>query len=229
VNRAGGDQEKFGDIPWASVFDPATNARALSAIQAEGFRAASELVDRFVRFASTGLSGSQPSPTPTGHPMNGDHSADVPAADFERLLQSWLSLTEQFLRGSGQVADATSADSVAFDLTNTEAKGSLNLEAAAPGCARGEVWLHNTGPGDLGHVRLRCSDLLAHDGSSISLGAISFDPDVVPLPPRSSRGVGVRINMPQQVSPGRYSGTLLAEGFPDLSLPVVLTVRSSAP
>lgn len=37
------------DLPWASVFDPAANARALSAIQAEGFRAASRIVNRFVR------------------------------------------------------------------------------------------------------------------------------------------------------------------------------------
>ena len=27
-----------------------------------------------------------------------------------------------------------------------------------------EVWLHNRGPDDMGKVRLRCSDLLAHDG-----------------------------------------------------------------
>ena len=42
------------DLPWASVFDPAANARALSAIQAEGFRAASEILDRFVGMATNG-------------------------------------------------------------------------------------------------------------------------------------------------------------------------------
>ena len=40
------------DLPWASVFDSAANMRALSAIQADGFRAASELVDRFESAAS---------------------------------------------------------------------------------------------------------------------------------------------------------------------------------
>ncbi|HEX2285608.1 MAG TPA: hypothetical protein VHI10_12435, partial [Mycobacterium sp.] len=104
----------------------------------------------------------------------------------------------------------------------------LNLETSAPGCARGEVWLHNSGAGDLGRVRLRCSDLLAHDGSLIRSDAIVFDSHTVPMPPRSSRGVGVRIDLSQDIPPGRYSGTLLAEGYPSLSLPVVLTVNSAA-
>ena len=40
--------------------------RALSAVQADGFRAASELVDRFVRIAAAGLNGNETSaPPPT--------------------------------------------------------------------------------------------------------------------------------------------------------------------
>ena len=49
TNRGFNDDGTIDDLPWASVFDPAANARALSAIQAEGFRAASRIVDRFVR------------------------------------------------------------------------------------------------------------------------------------------------------------------------------------
>src|SRR3984957_4436147 len=48
-NRGFRDDGTIDDLPWASVFDPAANARALSAIQAEGFRAASRIVDQFVR------------------------------------------------------------------------------------------------------------------------------------------------------------------------------------
>ena len=44
-----GDDGVISDLPWASVFDPANNMRALGEIQARGFRAATELVDRFVR------------------------------------------------------------------------------------------------------------------------------------------------------------------------------------
>jgi hypothetical protein len=227
VNRAGGDRGNFGDTPWASMFDPAANARALSAIQAEGFRAASALVDRFVRFASAGASGIDQSPAPA-HQANGEHPADFAGADVERLFRTWLSLSDQFLRGYLQIADESPVEGVAFDLTNAAAQGSLNLDAAAPGCARGEVWLHNSGAGDLGQVRLRCSDLLAHDGSMVRSDTIVFDPDTVPMPPRSSRGVGVRIDLPQGIPAARYSGTLLAEGYPSLSLPVVLTVNPAA-
>ena len=39
--------------------------------------------------------------------------------------------------------------------------------AGEPGAASTEVWLHNRGGDDLGKVRLRCSDLLAHDGALI--------------------------------------------------------------
>ena len=48
AGRTTGDDGSIADLPWASVFDPEANARALSAIQARGFRAATEVVDRFV-------------------------------------------------------------------------------------------------------------------------------------------------------------------------------------
>ena len=35
--RGMSDDGSNANLPWASVFDPAANARALSAIQAEGF------------------------------------------------------------------------------------------------------------------------------------------------------------------------------------------------
>ena len=46
------DDGSIADLPWGSVFDPAINARALNAVQARGFRAARELVDRFLSMAS---------------------------------------------------------------------------------------------------------------------------------------------------------------------------------
>ena len=50
----GGQNGQRHDVPWASVFDPAANLRALTTIQAEGFRAASEIVDRVVRWPRSG-------------------------------------------------------------------------------------------------------------------------------------------------------------------------------
>jgi hypothetical protein len=67
--------------------------------------------------------------------------------------------------------------------------------------------------------------LLAHDGSVIGSDTVTFDPTVVGMPGRSSRGIELKNEVPQGVAPGIYRGTLLAEGHPNLWLPVVLTVR----
>ncbi len=52
-----GDNGNFADLFFASILDPEANVRRLTAIQAEGFRAASELVDRFVRMATPSSNG----------------------------------------------------------------------------------------------------------------------------------------------------------------------------
>ena len=215
------------DLPWASVFDPAANARALNAIQAEGFRAASELVDRFVRIATTGLNGSDRPTTPTARLTNSDRHDLFGATDVEPLIRSWWAMIGQFLLGSAPRTPASApVDSATLDLSNTEANGKLDLAASSPGAAKTEVWLNNRGANDLGLVKLRCSDLLAHDGSVIGSPTVTFNPAAVAMPARSSRGVELKIEVPQVVQPNTYRGTLLAEGHPDLWLPVVLTVRS---
>jgi hypothetical protein len=84
--------------------------------------------------------------------------------------------------------------------------------------------LHNGGATDLGVVRLRCSDLLGHDGIVVAAQTVSFEPRAVPMPPRSSRGVLMKVQVAQALRPGSYRGTLLAEGHPDVWLPVALTV-----
>jgi hypothetical protein len=219
----------INDLPWASVFDPAANARAFSAIQAEGFRAASEIVDRFARIATTGLNGKDRSMTSAAR-LPDDQRADLfGATDIEPLIRSWWVMIGQFLLGSAQrVPDPVSADGASLDFSSDEVNGQLDLRATAAGAATAEVWLHNRGASDLGQIGLRCSDLLANDGSVISAGAVSVEPASVPMPSRSSRGLKVKIQAPQGVQPGVYRGTLLVEDHPELWLPVVLTVRSSA-
>ena len=51
--KGAGDEGAISDVPWALVFDPAINVRALGEIQARGFRAAADLVDRFVKIADS--------------------------------------------------------------------------------------------------------------------------------------------------------------------------------
>jgi hypothetical protein len=52
---------------------------------------------------------------------------------------------------------------------------------------------------------------------------VQFDPDIVPMPARSSRGVTVKIAVPQNIQPGLYRGMVLVTGHPDVWLPVVFT------
>lgn len=227
-NSENGDRP--GDeLPWASVFDSAANIRALSAIQAEGFRAASSLVDRFVRVATRGLDGR----AVASEPLSRDRRADLyGATDIEPLLRSWWALAGQLLLGaaprSADPTETSAAESVGLDVSTADAKGRITLDVVAPGSATTEVWLHNTSATDLGTTRLRCSDLLADDGTVVDSSAVTFDAGDIPMPGRSSRGIDMAIDVGPTVKPGLYRGTLLAEGHRDLWLPVVLTVRAAA-
>ncbi len=210
------------DIPWASVFDPSLNIRALGEIQARGFRAATEVVNRFIRMADT---NSVSNPTDR-KPAAGDQAKPPP--DVDQVLQLWQRLTTQAvesLRGSAQPRDEVAT----VDIQHATSSGVVSLVASEPGGASTEVWLHNRGADDLGKVRLRCSDLLAHDGTLIESAMVRFEPDTVPMVARCSRGVTVEVDVPDGLAAGNYRGTLLADGCPDIWLPIVLSVlpRSS--
>jgi hypothetical protein len=233
-----GDDGRTSDVPWASVFDPAANARALSAIQAEGFRAASKLVDRFVGKAGNrnghGGNGSGPGTaprTPAVSSVNGDGESLSDDFNVEQLVKTWWLIAGQFLLGSARMAaspfigSASGGGPASLDLGEAGGKGILELHAERAGRATAEIWLHNRGPDDRGELALRCSDLLASDGDVVEAAAMHFEPRIVPMPRRSSRGVAITIALTPRVRPGVYRGTLLAGGSPDLWLPVVLTVR----
>ena len=219
-----------GDLPWASVFDSAANMRALTSIQAEGLRAASGIVERFVRMASAGLTGDimkrPAAPTDGAHAQ--DQRADLfGATDVEPLLKSLWSIYEQMMGGSAGDArtGGANAGDPTLDLAQTEGSGRVDLDASSVGVVTAEVWLHNTGRSDLGRVHLRCSDLLSSDGCVLRAGAVTIAPEHVPMPARSSRGVCVAVSVDDDLVPGLYRGTLLAEGYPELWLPVALTVH----
>ncbi len=215
------DDGSVGEVPWASVFDPDVNARALGEIQARGFRAASELVDRFVQSANK--NGDVDSRKPPSEPrVNGIESVrDSAGPEMDRLIGSWETFVGR-LAGSLRRPDEPAHPTL--DLTETSANGLVALAAAQGERAQTEVWLHNGGATDLGVVRLRCSDLLGHNGDVVAAQTVRFDPDAVAMPPRSSRGVLVELDVAQALRPGSYRGTLLAEGHPDVWLPVALSV-----
>jgi hypothetical protein len=229
MNQGSDEDGTISDIPWASVFDPVVNVRALGEIQARGFRAATDLVDRFVR------SSSVPKPESSAEASNSEMTtetptepgAERPALDAEQLLGAWqriLGQAVQSVRGVG----AQSGDA-AVDFMQSAATGHIDIHATEVGTVSAEVWLHNSGSVDLGKVRLRCGDLLAHDGASIPSAAVRFDPDPVDMAARSSRGVTVEVEIGDDVRPGRYRGVLLADGHPDIWLPLALNVLPATP
>ncbi len=212
------DDGSISDIPWARVFDPVANARALSAIQARGFSAAAQLVDRFLQGGETPTDAAG-----SAQPARGPTAAD---GDVELLMNTWWSLFGRLLRSMPGAPSPVRGDGASFDLAGQSASGGVHLVADGPGLAAGEVWLHNRGADDIGSVALRCGDLLAHDGATIGSGAVQFTPDTLALPGRSSRGIAVAVKVTPEVAPGRYRGTLLAQGYPDLWLPLTLTLRA---
>jgi hypothetical protein len=211
------DDGSIASMPWASVFDPAANVRALGVIQDRGFRAATEVVSRFIQ--TTEKTFAAPSAAAPEEESEGALGGTYP--ELNRILaslQSTVSRLGQSLSGAAPVEPG-------LDLVNSAASGHARLEAVEPGPTVTEVWLHNRGAEDLGKVRLRCSDLLAHDGAVIESSCIRFEPDVVPMPGRSSRGVTMEIDVPQDFLPGRYRGTMLADGHDEVWLPVELHIK----
>ncbi|ODR08110.1 hypothetical protein [Mycobacterium shimoidei] len=208
-----GDNGSIAGVPWASVFDPALNIRALGEIQARGFRAATEVVNRFVRMADT--------KSVAGEADNKPDSAPPP--DVDKLLQLWQRMVAQAVE-SLRGATRPPGEVATFDVQHGTSNGAVCLVAAEPGAVSTEVWLHNAGPEDLGKVRLRCSDLLAHDGAMIGSDMVRFEPDTVPMVARCSRGVTVQVDVPDGIAAAHYRGTLLADGYPDIWLPVVVSV-----
>ena len=132
----------------------------------------------------------------------------------------------QFLMGGApQTPGQAAAVAPALDFAGAGSTGRLDFDAEAGDTATTEVWLHNAADQDLGRIRLRCSDLMADDGSVVEAAAVRLDPKVVPVPGRSSRGVGVTVKLAKKVNPGLYRGMILVEGRPDLWLPLALSVR----
>jgi hypothetical protein len=216
VNRGVQDDGSIADVPWAAVFDPDNNLRAIGEIQARGFRAATEVVDRLLRSAK---------PPPADGAQPGDPGRpDGGTAEADRVLEMGQQLIGHLAR-SVREALVPQENVAGVDLAQGRGAGGVTMFCPSGStAATAEVWLHNTGTVDLGTVRLRCTELLSHDGSVIDSVAVSFEPDTVPMPGRSSRGVVIDVEVPDTLPAGRYRGTLLADGYTDVWMPVDVTV-----
>ncbi|MGH9113186.1 MAG: hypothetical protein ACRDZN_12970 [Acidimicrobiales bacterium] len=237
--------------PWASLLDPAANARALGEIQRRGLRAAGDLVDRIIGAVDDGSAAPPSSASaPAEHSGAVPNGASSPGAD---LVQIWVDLFQRGLQavtGAARpngLAPAAGDRAVTADLATGATTGALHIRAgAAPSAgvpdglpdglpdardtrdtptASGEVWLHNGTGAPIAGLRPHSGELRAHDGATLPASAIGFDPPSLDeLPARSSRGVVVEVRLGGGVAAGVYRGVVLVAGAPDVWLPLLVTV-----
>jgi hypothetical protein len=208
ANRASG---RMRSVP---MFDPVAGVRAMADIQAEGLRAASDLLERVLGPDQEVPTASSPSPAPPS-PGGGDYAA---------LVGAWAELLQRITTGlappaeRGTVTVPVDSDAVAPPV-RLELEDSGQRESAS-----GEIWLHNGTSAAVGPLVLRCGPLSAPGGETLA-ARVDFEPAELPgLPPRSSRGVVVSVAVGSRPSPGLYRGTIQAEGAPALWLPIEVTI-----
>jgi hypothetical protein len=193
-------------------FDPVAGMRAMADIQAEGLRAASELLERILRSEPAG-SGS------------GSRSRS-PAGDYSALVDAWTDLLRRTISGLTQPGQP-GAVTVPIDSSGVLPPVRLSLDGSGDGDgAVAEVWLHNGTFSAVGPVALRCGPLTASDGAVLEGAGVRFEPrQVALLPSRSSQAVVVSLDATGPLRPGTYRGTIQADGAPRLWLPIEVAIE----
>ncbi len=181
-------------------FDPVAGMRAMAEIQAEGLRAAGEVLDRML--------GSEP-PVP---PPRGGRD------EYAALVDAWAEL----LRRGVSVLTTPGASGVSID-----GDGPAAAVRVVIGAEPVEVWLHNRTGTATGPLTLRCGPLSDAAGGVLEGVSVHFDPAFIDtLPARSSRGVRVSAGVAgEPPRAGVYRGVIQAEGVPAVWLPLEVTAR----
>jgi hypothetical protein len=192
----------------SSTLDPIAGMRAIADIQAEGLRAAGELLDRVL-----GRDG------PSSPPSNADSSD----REYMPLLDAWASLLERFASGlsragaAGDVVVALDSDRVGPAVLIGWAEG-LSTEV--------EVRLHNPGEATAGPLRLRAGSLVSPEGSELRGAEVRVEPDGIgELAAGASCTFTVSLRAECTPPAGVYRGALQATGAPSLWLPIEVRVE----
>jgi hypothetical protein len=187
-------------------FDPLAGMRAVADIQAEGLRAASDLLERILR--------SEPD-APDARPRSG-------AGGMSALVEAWTDLLQRTVAALGTAPGEPGAVTVAIDASG--AGPQVRLDETSAGDAT-EVWLHNGTLSAVGPLALRCGPLSDADGTVLEGADVRFEPNEVELlPARSSRAVVVSLVAAEPLRPGTYRGTIQAHGAPRLWLALEVVV-----
>jgi hypothetical protein len=198
-----------GQKPTRPLLDPVAGMRAMADIQAEGLRAAGDLIERVL--------GSEPD-SPRPRPSS-------PAGDYTALVDAWADLLRRTVDGFARLG-RPGAVTVAVDSTDIGPQVRLALrESGDADGSVAEVWLHNGTPSAVGPLALRCGPLSDPEGTVFEGADVCFEPpEVALLPARSSRAVTVSLAASPPLRPGTYRGTIQARGAPRLWLPLEVVV-----
>ena len=192
-----------------SRFDPVAGMRVMADIQAEGLRAAGELLERVLR--------SEP---------DGNGSAPAMGTEYAALVDAWADLFRYAVFGGTQ-PDGPSAITVSVDASGAGPAVRLALDQSK-GKARAaeEVWLHNPTTSDVGPLVMRCGPLRNSQGKKLKGARVRFAPRKMErLEPRSSRAVTISLVPKDSPRPGIYRGAIQAEGAPGLWLPLEVAIE----
>ena len=216
-------------LPWSFVLDPAANTRALGDVQRRGLEAARELVERVASTIAPGDEQSGPGPA------NGSRDpATGQGPPIAGLVEDWWEVAGRVLAGlarghllprwalpagrrrRGGRPCRRQADRVAgAERSQWSAHRPRGALAPQPATASGGAALSRGGrpPGP----RTEASSAPAACGSTL--------PEPAELPPRTARGVAVTLSPEGPMEAGIYRGVIQAEGAPNLSITLELTVQ----
>ena len=203
-------QDNGGPDPKRSrpAFDPVAGMRAVADIQAEGLRAAGDLLERILR-SEPEAPGTRP-PSSTG--------------GVGALVEAWTDLLQRTLAAMATPGEP-GALTVAIDANGAGPPVRLAVDESGTVQAT-EVWLHNGTFSAVGPLALRCGPLSDADGAVLDGAEVGFEPrEVDLLPARSSRAVVVSLAAAGPLRAGTYRGTIQAHGAPRLWVALEVVVE----
>ncbi|HEX3277621.1 MAG TPA: hypothetical protein VHR40_03800 [Thermoleophilaceae bacterium] len=202
-SQADGESDRRRSVP---LLDPVAGMRAMADIQAEGLRAASELLERMLR----------------AEPDAPERRPPADAGAYTALVDAWTDLLRRTVAGLAQPGEP-GVVTVPLGASGVGPPVRLTLrDGEAPAA---EVWLHNGTFAPIGPLALSCGPLADCEGGLLEGVRVRFEPaSVEPLPPRSSRAIAVSLKVKGAPAPGTYRGAIQADGAPALWLPLEVEV-----